>query len=438
MMKLPKDVGFVIETIEKHGYEAVVVGGCVRDWLLGQTPSDFDVATSAKPEQIQQFFKHTIPTGIKHGTITVLMSEPIEVTTYRVEGSYQNHRHPLEVSYVDTIEQDLSRRDFTINAMAYHPKRGLIDPFGGKKDLENKLILCVNNPVDRFTEDALRILRAHRFAARFRFEIEENTMQAIQQCQKYLPAISVERIRHEVIEILRYNPYQIEKMTQLLSPWIPELEQCKNCTQDTKYHDTDVLHHTLRALSLLKPFDETLAYSLLIHDCGKPSCKETYNGSDHFVGHPQVGQVIAKRLCKDWKLTRYQRKWIPLFVRYHDCAIHDSIGFVHRFCVKKQWSHQQILDLFRIKQCDILAHSPLGKNTIHQLEKLMKDYEQIRQQRVLSIGDLPLDGNDLKQDFGLEGKEIKEMLDACLEQGFTHPDMTTKADYYAWIKRRGL
>lgn len=434
-MNVPNDVLYVIETIEKHGNEAVVVGGCVRDALLGKEPADFDVATNALPEQILAWFEHTVPTGLQHGTVTVLLDQHIEVTTYRTETRYSDHRHPDEVHFVSDLTQDLARRDFTVNAMAYHPKRGLIDPFDGQTDIKEGIIRCVGVPKQRFTEDALRLLRAHRFAARLGFQIEEKTRQAMQICEPLLEQIAVERIRHEVLLTLEADPYQLEQMTTLLKPWLPELETSLACDQNTPYHDTNVLHHTLRALTFLKPFDETLALALLVHDLGKPACHTHENGRDHFKGHPQVGKQIAKRLCREWKLTRAQRKWIPEYVRYHDSRIHQPEVFIHRFCIEKGWDDPQILDLLTIKRCDILAHSTLGQKTLADLEQLEQEYQKMKETRPLSLRDLAINGKDIQETFGKEGKEIKEALEACLEYAFYHPEENRKESLLEWIRK---
>ena len=433
MMKLPKDIQYVLDVITKHNHQAYVVGGCVRDSLLGLKPIDYDIATSASPDQIQSWFTHTIPTGLLHGTITVLLDEAIEVTTFRKESEYIDHRHPRSVIFVSSIEEDLSRRDFTINAMAYHPSIGLIDPFGGQKDLKKGIIRCVGDGQTRFEEDALRILRGHRFAARYHFQIEEKTMDAMKEKQELLSYISVERIRYEVVEIMKHNPYQLEQMTSLLRPWIPELEQCQTCSQETKYHGTSILRHTLHSIAQLKPFDETLGYALLFHDLAKPACKRSVKNQSHC----KKGSEIAKRICREWKLTREQRVWIPRFVKYHDVSIKNPMAFIEFFCIEKQWPHEKIMDLFTIKRCDIWAHSTLEKKDIYDLEHLMEFYLQVKEERPLSLKDLPIDGKDIKA-LGYEGKDIKKALDACLTQGFRDIKMKKKEDYIMWLKGKEI
>ena len=199
-MILPHYITDIIGTLEKAGYEAYVVGGCVRDALLELKPKDYDIATNALPETVLQLFSHTIPTGLKHGTVTVVSEQLVEITTYRTDSQYTDHRHPDAVSFVRSIKEDLARRDFTINAMAYHPQRGLYDPFDGQTDLKNGIIRCVGDPLRRFEEDALRMLRAHRFAARYHFQIEQSTKQAMEQKASLISCVSVERIRKEVID----------------------------------------------------------------------------------------------------------------------------------------------------------------------------------------------------------------------------------------------
>ncbi len=435
-MILPHYITDIIGTLEKAGYEAYVVGGCVRDALLELKPKDYDIATNALPETVLQLFSHTIPTGLKHGTVTVVSEQRVEITTYRTDSQYTDHRHPDAVSFVRSIKEDLARRDFTINAMAYHPQRGLYDPFDGQTDLKNGIIRCVGDPLRRFEEDALRMLRAHRFAARYHFQIEQSTKQAMEQKASLISCVSVERIRKEVIGILEGNPYEIENMTQLLSDWIPELELCRACAQSTPYHDCNVLHHSLRAVALLEPFDETLAYTLLMHDLGKPMCKSTKNNNDHFYGHAKIGARIARRICHDWKLTNVQKKTIESLILYHDAAMDEPLSFIHDFRIRLHWTDQRLRQLFEIKRCDIMAHSAYGQKTINQLTALEKVYDACVSARPMALKDLAIDGNDVMIGCQLQGQAIQQALQDALSYAFYHPSENKKESLIHYLKGR--
>lgn len=435
-MKLPEYIIEILETLNHAGFEAYVVGGCVRDFLLGKQPHDYDICTNALPEDTIQLFKKTILTGMKHGTITVLSKEPVEITTFRVEKEYIDHRHPSQVVFVRNLEDDLSRRDFTINAMAFHPKTGIIDLFHGQEDLKKGLIRCVGNANTRFDEDALRMLRAHRFCAKLHFQLEEKTKQAIFDNKDLLQYISVERIRSELVQIMEDNPYELENMTELLSYWMPELKMCKECDQNSKWHDTNVLHHSLRALKLLPVFDETLAWVLLMHDFGKPATKSTKNGFDHFYGHPVVSAQLAKSLCKKFKLTSYQQKVIPKLIEYHDSDIKPDLRTVYRFRIKYGLNEEMMEQLLTIKYCDIMAHSVEGQKTIETWKAFKEFYQECKKTRPMSIKDLAINGQDVMEHTKYRGSGIREYLDMYLVECFYHPEKNSKEYWLARMQRK--
>lgn len=436
-MDLPNYVSNILSSLNDHGFQAFVVGGCVRDALLGIEPSDYDITTNALPDQVETIFSHTIPTGKKHGTITILTdTNMVEVTTYRIEADYQDHRHPNSVQFVDDLVQDLARRDFTINAMAYHPEVGLVDPFGGQSDLEKGLIRAVGDANKRFEEDALRMLRAHRFASRYHFQIEAKTLSAIQACTPYITSISVERIRSELTKILAYNPYEIKNMTQLLSHWMPELEACRTCTQTTPYHDTNVLHHILRACALLPTFDETLAYALLMHDLAKPACKTTKDGKDHFKGHPVLGYTIAKRICHDFKLTNVQKRTIPNLVLYHDEKCSDPLAFIAKMRIERGFDDAFMQQLLLVKYCDIMAHSAYGQRTIVKWKKLKEVYADCQEMRPMAITDLAINGRDVFLATNCEKAQIKPILKEILLDCFYHPQKNQSEDLLKELREK--
>ena len=416
----PNFIKEILDCLNEHGYQAFMVGGCVRDALLGVEASDYDITTNAKTEVVESLFEHTIPTGKKHGTTTVLSEQAVEITTYRIDNE---------------LESDLAHRDFTINAMAYHPQIGLIDPFDGQKDLKNGIIRAVGNPLSRFEEDPLRMLRAHRFAARYRFDIEEETKLAIEQCSSLLSGVAVERVRSELLQILESNPYEIENMTKLMAIWMPELEACRACEQTTPYHDTNVLHHILRACALLKPYDETCMYAIFMHDLAKPACKTTsLDGLDHFKGHPLAGVEIAKRICKDFKLTNQQKKEIPLLVQYHDEKMIHPYQFIEKFRIELGWKDELLQKLFRVKYCDIMAHSPFGQKTIQSLYDQMEIYEQCKKERPLSLDDLKINGKDVINETKVEKSEIKKVLKEVLLMAFKNPEMNERNQLLEYIR----
>lgn len=420
---VPEPVTKIVEKLEDHGWQTVLVGGCVRDALSGRIPHDYDLATAAKPETVRDLFDHTVETGIQHGTVTVIeKSMPVEVTTFRHDGEYEDGRHPKQVEYVTSLEEDLKRRDFTINSMAYSLKRGLVDPFGGQKDLQNHLIRAVGDPNLRFEEDALRMLRAFRFAARLGFEIEENTRKAIDDHQDLIRKVSVERIVPEIEEILLTDPQILDQMTGLLKPWVPELEVMLNTEQNSQYHYTDVLHHTLDALSFLKkePFDPAVAWAVLLHDTGKPSTRTFYNGHDHFNGHPDVSARIALRVVKELKLPRKLQRDIPQLVRYHDSFYKPSLANLYKLRIERGWDDEFLKKLFQVQFADISAHT-IQSDRKEQLQTFINFYEEEKNKRPFSVAELAINGKDL-QNLGLQGPEVGDVLVAALQYAFYHPE----------------
>lgn len=433
-MVLPENILEILKTLNQAGYEAYVVGGCVRDSLLKRDCADYDVCTSALPNVVQSLFTHAIPTGIKHGTITVLTPQPVEITTFRSETTYKDHRHPDRVEFVSSIIEDLRRRDFTINAMAYHPNTGLIDPFGGKKDLSLKIVRCVGDANQRFQEDALRMIRAHRFCAKLGFTMDKTTQEALHQNSKLIQWVAVERIDKELKEILRYDPYEIENMTQLLSKWMPELELCKSCAQNSPWHDTNVLHHSLRAITFLTPFDETLALALLFHDLGKPATKTTKDGIDHFYGHPLESAKIADRICKALKLSTYQRKLICSLVKHHDEKLPLRLRTIYRFRIQMGFDNAWMQKFFTIRICDLKAHSLKGQQSVQSVLDFIDFYEK-NKNRPMSFHDLKINGKDVLTHTSFTGKDVRKVLQSCLDLVFYDPEQNTREHLIEMIQR---
>lgn len=424
-MNLPEPVKKVLETLENAGYEAYLVGGCVRDFLLGKQPKDYDIATSARPEQVLKLFDHTAQTGIAHGTVLVIEDGmPIEVTTFRKDGEYEDHRHPKEVEFVDDLLEDLKRRDFTINAMAWNPKTGLVDPFNGKKDLDDKIIRAVGDPEKRFEEDALRMIRAWRFAARLGFEIEKDTKKAIKDKERLIDDVAVERIVPELEEILQTDPLVLDQMTGLLSKRIPELQIMLETEQNNPHHYTDVLHHTLDAVKFSPSKDLDVLWALLLHDTGKPATKTTDHNGDHFKKHPMESVKIARRVLKDMKMPRSRQNNVPALVLHHDSFYAPRLKNIYKLRVEKGWDDDLVQKLFDVQVGDILAHT--DHERMETLDTFRDFYNNEKENRPLSFKDLNINGNDILEHSGLKGKDIQKALSRLLEHMFYHPEDNTK------------
>lgn len=431
-MTFPEEIEKILYTLNQNGFDAYLVGGCIRDKVLGKVCHDYDIATNAKPEQILSLFKSHASPGISYGT--VLVNGNIEVTTFRKESQYLDHRHPSCVTFVDTLEEDLKRRDFTINALAYHPKQGIIDIFGGLEDCKNKVIRCIKEANESFCEDALRILRAYRFKAKLGFELDESVKKAIENQKQYLNCISGSRCKEELIEILQTNPFVIEEMVDVLVPWIPECKTCLECEQHSPYHFTNVLHHSLLAISYLSCFDETLAFALLFHDLGKPEAKTTKNGVDHFKGHPKISYEIAKRICISFQMSAKQTKEITQLVYYHDDGFKKGLDSIIWFRIQNQWSDDEMRQLMEVRRCDLLAHSKKGQETLIPFYDFVNLYEDCVKSRIFHVSELAIHGKDILEYTDFRGKEIKEALNACLIYVFKNPDENQKERLLSYLK----
>lgn len=320
--KLPAAVTSIIERLETAGYEAYAVGGCVRDMLLSREPNDWDITTSASPQQVKQVFRKTVDTGIEHGTVTVVMEhENYEVTTYRVDGVYLDGRHPSGVTFTASLSEDLKRRDFTINAMAFHPKRGLIDLYNGREDLAQGVIRCVGTARERFSEDALRILRAFRFAAQLGFSIDEETLAAAQELAANLELISKERIAAELVKLLTSDhPEEFMNMYEagVTKYFLPEFTACMETEQNTPFHSFNVGVHTMRVVCGVRA-DRVLRLAALLHDIAKPKTKTVdENGRAHFYYHAKLGAKMAEGILRDLKFDNDTIRRVTHLIEYHD------------------------------------------------------------------------------------------------------------------------
>lgn len=482
-IRVPRDAEFIIERLESHGYEAFVVGGCVRDACLGRIPADWDITTSATPDQVKQVFKKTIDTGIEHGTVTVMMhGTGYEVTTYRLDGEYEDNRHPKEVAFTSNLSEDLKRRDFTINAMAYNSRVGLVDQFDGIGDLKRGLIRCVGDAEERFDEDALRVMRAVRFSAQLGFDIEESTYQAIKNHKAFLKNISEERIRVELTKLVasaHADRVNVLYATGILEEILPELTPCFGCEQHTVHHIFDVGEHIVRSVMNMNFFfmnlsdedgekkskylsyvlqdmstaqqeifktylEKALAYSdpivrdlsekdrtilsmtMLLHDIDKPTCKTVdERGITHFYNHQVLGSEKSYRIMRKLTFDNESVGEAKKLILWHDYRDWDSLKKVRKNISKYG---DGIYKLFLVQFADVLAQNP--DKFEGKFEKLFDALEKVKE--VLEAGvplrvkDLKINGNDLINLGYEKGPAIGKALNDLLGSVLDNPELNEK------------
>ena len=430
MIQLPEKVKRIIQTITDAGYEAYAVGGCIRDSILGREPDDWDITTSAMPYQVKELFPRTIDTGILHGTVTVMLDkEGFEVTTYRIDGEYEDSRHPREVTFTPSLIEDLKRRDFTINAMAYNDEAGLVDIFDGMRDIEKGLIRCVGNPMERFTEDALRMMRAVRFSAQLGYEIEEQTCKAIRQLAPNLCHISAERIQAELVKLV-ISPHpenlRIAWKTGITAVILPEFNDCMKTQQHNPHHCYSVGEHTLKAMEAIRA-DKVLRLTMLFHDIGKPEKLITdEKGIDHFYGHPALSEEMSRNILRRLKFDNHTIHLVSRLVRYHDYKVEPIQRNVRRAIMKV--GEDIFPYLFEVKQADIDAQSDhLRQEKLKNLEDVRRIYEQIiEEQQCVSLKTLAVTGKDLIEAGMKPGKELGEVLQRLLDFVVEDPSRNKK------------
>ncbi len=413
-----------LKILKENGFEGYLIGGSVRDYIMGLPIGDVDITTNATPQQVKQVFQdfRVIETGIKHGTVTVLISgEPIEITTYRSEGTYSDNRHPDSVEFSTRLEDDVIRRDFTMNGIAFEPDKGFCDLVGGIEDIKKGQIRCIGDAETRFREDALRILRGIRFASVLGFEIEEETKKAIHKCKDLLLNISAERIREELVKLVcGKNVYKVLKdFSDVIAVFIPEILPCVDFEQKNRHHIYDVYTHTLKAVEQSKN-EPVIRLALLFHDLAKPlvaSCDE--KGEQHYYGHPKKSAQITEQIMTRLRFDNDTKNKVVTLVAYHDSPIlvNDKI-MPDRKRLKKLMSRlgdEQIFDLIEIKRCDNLAQEPKfyrGDDFYRMAIETVN--EIIAENECFSVKSLEIDGNDLIA-LGYTGKKIGEKLNDCLE-----------------------
>lgn len=426
----PNSVDYIIEKLNSYGYEAFIVGGCVRDSILGRAPNDWDITTNAFPEDIKKIFEKTYDTGIKHGTVTVAVdNEYIEVTTYRIDGKYSDNRRPDSVQFTSSLKEDLARRDFTINAIAYHPKIGIIDYFDGLRDLEKCQIRAVGDANLRFKEDALRMLRAIRFSAQLGFRMDNSTIDAIMKNASLIENISKERIRDEINKILiSQNPMHFDYLykTGLLEYIIPEFMICYQTEQNNPYHVYNVASHILHTVEYVKN-TSILRWTMLLHDIGKPKQKTTdEKGIDHFYGHQQIGAEMANTILNRLRFDKDTIKKITNLIIHHDSDIFDSEKSIRK--VINKVGEDSFLELIEIQKADAMGQNReyLEKRLL-QFDNIIKIYNKIKDNNdCLSKRDLAVNGYDLISIGMKPGKELNNMLNYLLECVLDNPELNNK------------
>lgn len=466
---LPLNVDYIINELMNNGYEAYAVGGCIRDSILGKEPEDWDITTSANPLEVKKIFRRTVDTGIQHGTVTVLLErEGYEVTTYRIDGEYEDNRRPKSVEFTVDLVEDLKRRDFTINAMAYNRQEGLVDVFGGLKDLKEGIIRCVGSAAERFEEDALRILRAIRFSAQLGFEIEEETLKAVVEKAKNLEAISAERIRVELNKLL-LSPHP-EKLVDTYKAGItkvvlPEFDSMMVTDQKNPHHIYNVGLHTVKAVELagsdwISFLEETipvhrvpelsilksntfsqkeitvLRWTMLLHDVEKPNCRTASAEGDHFYGHPEKSAETARNILRRLKFDNETIDLVYRLIKWHD----------YRFVLTPQGMRRavnkigiDIMDLLmEVKSADTLAQNPVTweeklKNLI-QAKQLFQDIKARKE--CINLKMLEVNGKDLIA-IGLKpGRSMGEILEWLLGQVLENPQLNEKQTLLEMARER--
>ena len=417
MLEISSGAKKALELLTASGHEAYLVGGSVRDILMGMKAHDYDITTSATPEEMKVAFDgyRTIETGIKHGTITFLYEgEPIEVTTYRIEGEYKDNRHPENVEFTKKLDHDLSRRDFTINALVYNEKDGIKDLFNGQEDIKNKTIRAIGDPRKRFEEDALRILRAVRFASQLGFDIEEKTKVAMVKCAHLLHNISAERINQELTKFLLGKNVKKALLDNYLviGEIIPEIKKMYGFLQHNKYHIYSVLEHTAVAVESIEPVPH-LRLAMLLHDAGKINTfTMDENGVGHFYGHNSVSTKIAKDFLDKYKYDNFTKERVIELVKLHDTPIE-----MDRVFIKKRMNRigaELFFDLLKVKRADNLAQNP-EYFWLEKLAKMENIAKEIMESDCFTLSSLDITGNDLIS-LGYKGKEIGEMLNLLLKE----------------------
>ena len=441
VISLPQGAEFILNTLRQAGFEAFIVGGCVRDSLIGRRPGDWDITTSARPEEVKALFRRTIDTGLQHGTVTVMVKkEAYEITTYRTDGFYSDGRHPDSVIFVSSLAEDLARRDFTINAMAYAPDKGVVDLYDGLTDLKNHTIRAVGDPAERFTEDALRMLRAVRFSAQLGYEIDAETFAAIRPLASRLAMVSRERIRDEINKLLLSDhPEYFEKLAEcgITSVIMPRFDEMLSTSQNNQYHCYDVGHHTLKVMTAV-PARLPMRLTALLHDSGKIPAKTTDEaGTDHFKGHQLLSAAYAEEFLKEYRYDNKTSDYVLRLIRVHDVRIPPTAFNIRRLL--GQVGKDLFPDYLAFLQADNRGKSlpsqeefaPFYKETCAMYRQILEAGDPV------TIGDLAIRGGDLIAAGFKPGPGMGEVLKHLLEDVQREPEHNTR-EYLLDLARRFL
>lgn len=439
-INLPEKVLLIINNLQFHGYEAYAVGGCVRDSILARRPEDWDITTSARPADVKKLFQKTVDTGIEHGTVTVLLGkDSFEVTTYRIDGDYEDGRHPKEVRFTNKLEEDLRRRDFTINAMAYNDEVRLVDVFGGMQDLNHHLIRCVGDPRERFSEDALRMLRAVRFSAQLNFPIEPETAEAVREMAGNLRQISAERIQTELVKLLvSPHPERLRDAFELgiTKIILPEWDDMEGVAQNTPHHKYSVAEHTIRAVKNVKR-DKILRLTMLFHDMGKPEAKTTdENGRDHFKGHALISEEIARKIMHRLKFDNDTIKKVCRLVCYHDYRMEATPKNVRR--AMNRIGVELFPYYLAVRLADVKAQSPYRRREkIENIVAVRELYQKaLLNDECVTLRQMAVSGRDLMALGMKPGRELGSMLSELLEYVIDDPERNRKDILCNYVKEK--
>ena len=417
-MNLPQYVTECLDALESAGYAAYVVGGCVRDACLGLTPHDFDMCTSALPEQTEAVFadRRLVLAGKKHGTVGVVTDfGVVEITTFRTEGEYRDNRHPDWVAFVPNVEEDLARRDFTVNAMAFSPKWGFADPFGGREDLQDKVLRAVGDPVKRFQEDSLRILRGVRFAVRYGLMVEKETEKAMLSQARLMDNLARERVFEELCKLLPLmTAGDLIRFAPIVAAVIPELEPLIGFDQRSPHHAYDLFTHVAHVTAGV-PADLTLRWAALLHDVGKiPTFTQDETGRGHFYGHAKAGAEMANAILHRLKAPTALREQVALLIEKHMTRLEPEKKNLRRWLGRLGW--ETIDRLLLLQEADMGSKGTGKPEEMEQFPKIRKLLKEIKAENAcLSLKDLAVNGHDLMA-LGFTGKAIGETLNALLEQ----------------------
>lgn len=419
MMILPPQVNTAISMLYAAGYEAFLVGGAVRDYVRDNSPAkDWDITTNALPAQVESVFSgyHLIETGLKHGTVTVVIDhEPIEITTYRIDGDYSDHRHPDSVHFTRSLKEDLERRDFTMNALAYSPQKGIVDLVGGRKDIEDGIVRCVGDPNHRFQEDGLRMLRALRFASVYGMAIEAETASAIHRNKELLKGIAAERIQVELTKMLcgKGVTKVLEEFSDVIAIPIPEILPMFHFEQRNPHHDKDVWDHTIAVIESITP-EPVLRWAALLHDIGKPSCFSlAEEGIGHFFGHSDQSTSMAESILSRLRFDNASKEQIVRLVRYHDMPITADRKPIKRLLSKH--GEDATRQLIELHKADTLGQSAICRHRIAIFEEVSQMINEILQEEsCFTLNDLAANGHDMMT-LGFQGPTIGRVLQECLD-----------------------